>query len=424
MSNPMTKPRILIVEDNDRVGRALKGAIEQSFNCKVCFPIGVEAIRGALLFETFDSVLIDAYLVNLVPPIRLFDKLVSDGIEFARFYRELHEKCVIAIFGPDHLPRQPEVKRRLSRLAALNIKVIDSPLPVGLQKIKETLKVLEPTIEETAVFHQENPIFQPVDIYKGLSRTEKRRQKRLLYRTACQQTAGLVNLNLKAVGDCSWTVLCGGNFQKDYYGELLNGHKTPSFKVKIWKRYPRPKEFEEIADAKRTNPFIFWNTRDIDILSKQFSDQHLPKDSTHLQEDFSISVAPLCAAAYNEGRSKEILEWCKKLEPFGQFEITKEIFKSLNGDREKSIRTFSRRCEKARINRIVDIYEARVDQIIEKDNTAVVELTNSSGEENFAAPFDLQILKDHGVEEEEQKFEYTVYVDALDSTGWNIELKE
>src|SRR5581483_3995079 len=100
-------------------------------------------------------------------------------------------------------------------------------------------------------------------------------------------------------------------------------------------------------------------------------------------------------------------------------------FKGLNGDREKSVRDFANRCKKAYLNQIVDVYEASVEEIVEEENTALIELTSWSRDENFIAPFDLRILKENGVEEKDQRFEYTVYVDALDhSTRWRIELKE
>jgi transcription elongation factor Elf1 len=420
----MTKPRILMVEDNERVGKVWKAQIERIFNCKVCCPPTVDAMRDTIRRETFDSVLIDANLRNWNPPMKLFGRRIKDGIEFATFYRELQKKCVIVIYGPEHLPSLPDVERRIRTLSLLNVKTIDSPLPSEQKEIRKTLEVLRPTIQETAIFHKENPLFQPVDVYKGLAPREKRRKKRLLYRNA-QQASGWANLSLQDAADSSWTVECGGEFQTRYFGEFLNGKKKPGFEVTERREYPGPVEIKEIANTKRTAPLIFWNTRNADILNKQFSDERLRRIPPELEDVFGISVAPGFDDAYNKEGRREVVQWCKKLTAFGQFEATKEIFKGLNGDREKSIRDFSRRCRNAHLNSIVDVYGARVDEIIERDNTAFVELTNWSGEENFAAPFDLATLKDNGVSSEDQRFEYTVYRDAVDDRAqWRIELSE
>lgn len=422
MAKYINRPRILIIDDDPPVGVALQDAIKSSFNCEVIFPNTLDLLRKIILSETFDSVLIDANLKRWKPPIKLFGNEVKDGVDFATFYRTLHGNCIIALFGPHNLPQQPLVERRISKLLSPNFKTIDNPLPSGRRELKQTLEALKPTLEETAVFHQENPIFQNVDIYKKWPSEGKRQQNRLLYKSACQSISTWANLNLHEAGDCSWTVLCGGSIQDKYYGEKLNGHQARISDITVRDSYPSGEELNVMAAAKKTAPFVLWNTGEPETLELQFSraDERLKNIPPRFREYFSIATALRCPDAYVSGMDRKVIEWCKDLTPFGQLVATKEIFKQLNGDRRKSVSSFFKRCKSAHLYGIVDIYRARVDEIIEKDQTAIVELTNWAGKENFAAPFDLQILKKHQVEEIDQSFEYTVFVDALNRTGWEI----
>jgi hypothetical protein len=100
------------------------------------------------------------------------------------------------------------------------------------------------------------------------------------------------------------------------------------------------------------------------------------------------------------------------------------VFVSLNGDRERSVRRFTEHCKKAGLIRIVDVYEARVDDIDEAENAATIELINLDGNDNFPATFDLARLKSKGIKEIDQKFEYTVCLNELDHPFGQIELTE
>lgn len=425
MTKSAVKPRVLIINDDLNVGKALKDVVERA-KCRVCLPPVLPSMQEAVLNEAFDSVLVDANLNNWKPPFRVFGKQVSDGIDFARVYCEFQPKCLIVIFGQQSLPYQPQVLRRIENLSACNVKTLKSPLPSGQQELQRAIEVLKPNLEEkleeTAIIHQANPIFQPLDVYEGLPRPEKSLRQRLLYRRACNWIGKWANFNLHEAGDSSWTVNCGGNFQKKFYGEPLNG-RAPSPKLKFRERYPLRKELMGLAHAEKTSPFFFWNTRETDILAKQFDDERLQKIPEALQDDFGIAVASGCAKAYNEGE-KATLGWCQRLSPLGQLDAVKTIFKSLNGDRERSVRIFSQRCRKARLNRVVDIYKARLEKIVEKENTAIVELTNLTGDDNFATRFDFAKLRSKGVKEASQCFEFAVYADVFDNSFGDIELTE
>lgn len=424
MIRSVLRPRILIVDDDPRIGRGLKELIEREFDCTVCFPQTVEALQKTVLNEAFDSVLVDTKLNRWSLPISVFGEYINDGIDFARAYCRVQPECLIVIFGPSLLPFKEIVDTRIAKLSSCKIKTLDRPLPSRLSELQAVLKVLKPGIEETAIIHQANPIFLPFEVHQGLPEEEKFLRDRLLYKQACQRMEKLVNINLQEYGDSSWTVLCGGNFQKGYYGELLNGHSASSLDVNIMKRYPRKGELKELARAEKTNAFVFWNTRGPSILSKQFSDERLEKIPETLADEFGMAVADSCAEAYHQDADNHVIQWCKNLSPLGRLDVVKAIFKSLNGGRKTSLKVLSQRCKRARLSRIVDVYNARVEKIIEDKNTAIIELTNLAGDDSFAAPFDLGKLKGKGIKERDQSFEYSVWISELEHSFGQIELTE
>src|SRR5438477_7148642 len=103
MSKAALKPRILIVDDNERLGRLLKPFVEKLFNCQVCFPPNISKLQDATLNEAFDSILVDANLSDWKRPFLIFGERVSNGIDFARVYSKFHEKSLIVILGPENL---------------------------------------------------------------------------------------------------------------------------------------------------------------------------------------------------------------------------------------------------------------------------------------------------------------------------------
>jgi hypothetical protein len=73
---------------------------------------------------------------------------------------------------------------------------------------------------------------------------------------------------------------------------------------------------------------------------------------------------------------------------------------------------------------VVDVYDATVERLIPEENTAVVELHNLTGDEDFSAPFDLSKLIRKGIKDADQCFEYTVAVDERGNPFGQIELTE
>jgi hypothetical protein len=427
MGESIVKPRILIVDDDIRVGAALKDLVERSFDCTVCFPRSIKAMQDTVLNEAFDSVLVDANLSNWTLPVRIFGKEIRDGIDFASAYCKFQQNSLIVIFGPTHLPFPAQVQYRIEKLSTCNVRTIQSPLPSDRQEIRRAIDILKPElrpqIEETQIIHKANPIFQPLGVYEGMPSEEKSLRQHLLYKSACNWLGKWVNFNLREAGDSSWTVVCGGNFQKDYYGELLNGRRCRP-DVKVRNRYPPRSELQMLAEAERAEPFLFWNTRDTKTVAKQFVEDRLEKIPRAYQDTFGIAVSPSCAKAYQEGLEDDAIDWCRRLSPFGQLRATKTIFRSLNGNRSRSVKDFARHCMKAYLNRVIEIYSARVEKVLESENTAVVELINLTADDNFSAPFDLAKLRSHGVKEVGQKFEYTVFADVRDRGFGEIELTE
>lgn len=426
MTKSTSKPRILIVDDNPRVGDLLTKRVAKQFGFQVCFTRNDATLQSALVDEAFDTVVVDSNLSNWNLPMRVFGKEVWDGIDFARVYCEFHPQSLIVLFGPGLVANQDSVQRRIEKLSRCKVKTIERPLPFRESEIRATLEVLKPQIRETEILHETNPIFQASEPYEGLPAGERDLRNRLLYRQASQQTEKWVNYNLKEYGDSSWTVLCGGNLQKDYYGELLNGSCPSECDVNIRDRYPRPKELKNLEETENTRSFVLWNTGSPSILIKQF-DTQLEKIPISLIDDFGMAVSDPCAEAYKEGEAERVIDWCRKWPPAslrGQLDVLRSIFKNLNGDRPKSIKQFSQLCKRAGLYRVVDVYRARVEHLVEQENAAYIELTNVDKNENFTAPFDLKKLKSKGVKEMDQCFEYTVYQNPFDDSFGRIELTE
>ena len=430
MRESALKPRILIVDDNEMVGRHISRFIESLFECEVFLPQTATEMVDAAEKKAFDSVLVDADLSQW-KQLKIFGKPVADGIEFARRYCELQPKSLIVILGADLLPGgEDRIRERINSLSSCNVKEIKSPFQ---QEAKEEFQVLRPESEEELrqelprieEIHQENPIFQPLTAFANLPSDERRLRSRLLYRRACEWVGNWMNSNLHDAGDSSWTLLCDGDVQKQYYGELLNG-RTASPKVTIRTRYPLREERQEMARTAKTNPLIFWNTWNTSILTKQFEGRRLKKiKPANLGDEFGIAVAPACARAYNDGQEETVIDWCNTLagiSPSAQLDTLKAIYTSLNSDRERSVSAFANRCQNAGIIRVVDIYTANVEEIMPRKNTAMIELRNRAGDDVFVAPFDFGNLVQKGIKETGQQFEYTVYADIHDNAGGQIEL--
>jgi hypothetical protein len=422
------QPRVLIVDDVVEGGRALKRLIERIHKYKVCFPSSVDSLQEAVLYEAFDTVVIDADLTGWHLPITIFGEEIWNGIDLARVYCEFQGNSLIVLFGPNTLPKNQQ--RGLARLSGCNIKTIPRPLPSNPEDITAIFKVLEPKIEETEIIHEENPVFQPTEALKSLPAEERSLRRRLLYRQTSESWGKWLNRNLQDHWDSSWTVLCGGNVQKKYYGPTFKKNRNLSADVKIRDTYPLASELSKLAATKKTFPFVIWNTRDTSILSKQFERRlEIPKTQVDdfgktLVDDFGMRVAGPCALAYNREDAKHVIEWCQTLSPFGQLDVLRSVFKSLNGDRERSTAILAERCRQADLLQVVDVYEARVDKVQPEENTALVELKNFTGDENFPAPFDLSKLAQKGIKEIDQCFEYTVAIDERSNPFGQIELSE
>jgi len=421
-------PRVLIIDDDPSVGRALKKLIEREFKYRVCFPTTVERLQDTVFYEAFDTVVIDAKLDRWKLPITIFGEDIYDGIDLARVYCEFQEKCLIVLFGPKNLPNLARVQDRINGLKGCKIRTIDRPLPSNQKDINTILKVLEPRIEETEIIHEESPVFQPTKAFEALLPEERSLRRRLLYRQTSDSWGKWLNRNLQKNGDSSWTVLCGGNVQKKYYGPLLSRRQN-SPDVKIRTRYPLDTELSKLAATEMTLPFVIWNTRDVSILGKQFDRRSeippTPVDDfgRTLLDDFGMRVAAPCALAYNQDDSKTVIEWCQSLSPFGQLDVVRAVFKSLKGDLDQSTK-LAARCKEADLVQVVDVYAARVEKLMPQENKAIIELRNSTGEEDFSAPFDLTKLARKGVKETDQCFEYTVALDERENSFGRIELTE
>lgn len=421
-----TKPKILLVEDNELGRKEMGILIGQDFGYDVSTPNSVKEVREAITFQVFDSLLVDVDLSNFDDiGDNIESKIIDDGTDIADFYSDLHLITSGRLYSSHvKLPGSPfdikirQLKRKIKR-SPFPFTALPKPLPRDMSQIQDLFK---PILEEAENVYKSNPLYQPLSYYEQDRRLSKRLRA---YKKVCQLHSNWLNFNFQSVGDCSWGMICGGMADKRYYGKPLNGDgdRLDQFKIESRNTYPSKDELNRVARDKNAFPFVVWNTRKIEFLEKQFQQagQRLVNIPDYLRDFFGMSVSYSCVKAYEEGMKEQVIDWCNQLTAPAQIEIIRGIYKKIY--RTPLMEEFIALCRAAYLPLIVEVYNARVDGIEhEGEPVAWVELRHLGDYRAVSMePFDLRQLVNNEIDHESQRFEFTVYQLSNDDIATSIE---
>jgi len=410
----MSEPSILVADADEKLGRVLKRLIETEYGYQVSLPRSFDDLKECLAFQTFDSAIIDLDLSKWGRPYRINGHSIQNGRSLADLFRLLHAGPTVCLYGTK--AKFEELGINPNESGGSDEVRITIPFPPSMEGIKARLKpaldpALKPVLKAVRSVHRANPLFQPL----GNPKHMRMEQFLRAYKRACSLNSEWLNFNFEIVGDLSWSVVCGGSIERNWYGSPLNGHghKYAEFGVKPRKKYPGDRERERIANSRKSYPFFFWNTRDVQFLIRQFKIagpglSHLPEG---LRNNFGIDVARPCANAYVADMRDQVIQWCKRLTHVGQLETVSQILKKLYYHRPGWIKDFLGRCREAELPVPIEIYKGRLESIEKDRETGWVALTKwDESRAPLMEPFDLKILQQNGIEREDQSFEYTVYI--------------
>lgn len=413
------KAKILIVDDHPMVRETISDLIEKRFQYEVCSPESFKKLKEALTFEVFDSVLVDVDLARWDVPDNIDGKRIEDGTDVADFYSDLHETTAGSLYSTHVRPSDSGFATRFDRkIRNLRQKIKDSSfefieLPKALSLNMEEIEGrFKPFLEAAEEVYKSNPLLKPPSYYDKYARYLR------AYKKVCRLHANFLSYNFQSVGDCAWGVICGRGPVRRLYGTPLDGDpgRLREFEIEPRGAYPSKEELEAVSKERNAFPFVVWNTRKAEFLERQMrlAGPRLADIPDHLQDFFGLAVAPAFVRAYTEGRRGQVIEWCKWLSPTAQFEILKLIYKELYGT--PPLEDFLESCRAARLPRVVEVYDARVDDIESEgegereESVAWVELREIGGYTAVAMePFDLRQLQNNGVDHESQRFDYAVF---------------
>ncbi|HJP93603.1 MAG TPA: response regulator [Pyrinomonadaceae bacterium] len=425
---PNEKAKILIVDDHAHERDAYTHLIEQRFNYAVCSPPSFDALKEAITFEIFDSVLVDVDLDEWNVPAKIDGTIIEDGTDIARFYFDLHKIKSGRLYSTHVKFPAPrfggKIKRLLRKIEESQVDFTSMPKTTSLD-IKEIEEEFKPVLEGAERVYKSNPLFRPISYYSGGHRAKRLRA----YKTIGNLHSNWLNFNFESVGDCAWGVICGRSSERDYYSKSLVGdeRKESQFVIGTRENYPTRDELNAIAEQRGALPFVVWNTRKLGFVERQFNlaGPLLTNVPDYLRDFFGIAMARSCIQAYESGRRDWAIEWCQQLTFPAQVEIAKAIFRNVRGksSEEADLTNFVR---EANLPQIVEVYDCRVDGIEDaedgQEQIAWVELRLANDYRAISMePFDLKQLQNNDIDHDSQKFEYVVYRLTNDDVAMSIE---
>jgi hypothetical protein len=273
-------------------------------------------------------------------------------------------------------------------------------------------------LEKAGKVRTANPLLQPTDFARMSPGNRLQTYKSVYF-----NSAKWMDCNFSTVGDYAWVVVCGHSVEKDSYGISLNGGRSDDFGIQSIDKYPDLKTLKAISKRRNYFPFILWNTRKPEFIEQQFKQagEQLVNIPRTWRSFFGVAMAQQCARVYVDYRERRVLNWCRELDETGKFEVTKQIYKRLLGQTSSYISEFKRAVRRVELPQIVDILEAKVEDINEKESKALVVLQSAHGGAPFNELFDLKILKQANIEFTDQRFDYTVYQQPGGNIVVNIE---
>lgn len=414
---PRPRANILVVDDREDTGEFSKQSIQEERGYRVTSPPSLKELKRLTVFETFDSALVDIDLTYWDLSERLYGKTVANGIDIAKFLYRINSGAgaAIGLYSAKIEQNDLQTNDQIRRLG-FNPKLIGKPIPYNADERREKFR---PVLDEAGRSHSASPLYQLPEF--GSFSLGKRLHT---YKSIYLRLYDWINFHFDSVGDFSWFVICGKYVEKDWYGEPLNGKGNSEFRQEITtsQSYPTTTKLKYISLRRKHFPFIFWNARKPDLVDSQLAGERLAKIPRAWLQFFGLTIALACAEFYVAEEHRRVLSWCHYLDEPSRLEASKRIFDKLFNRESRHISRFRRLFRRNGLPVIVDVFDARIDEVDREGRTAWVELVKktSTGEKSFIEPFDIRRLSRCGVKYENQTFRYTVY-ETGNSVSMNVE---
>ena len=410
----MRKPKVLVVED-ETYGKEIAASLKHDFGFSVCFPKDPDALAECLSTETFDGAMIDLQLKEgpwktVWQGKRFSGEFVKDGNGVKRVALKLNDQLLAYTYTTADTGKAPK-----------GVLLIRKPIDPHSGALKKALQSFGDATREHV--RAVGPLEINYQRYNRLTFNERIQA----YKKALSLNANRFKQVFVDLGNVTWLLLAGKKIR--FCGEsLVPDRQGPGpFRSVHRARFLKQNIITKAAKASHVFPFPFWNTSNLSYHDKQFelAGPGLSNLPATVQELFSICIAYTCGEAYVEEPDSKVLEWCKQITPEGKIHVSKLVFKRFSGDGHRGLSRFIRNTERLTLPRIVEIYDATVDKIDKAKSAAWVEL-RKHGEDRISMvePFNLKLLREHGVRYENQTFEYAVYRWPTGGLGMNIELSQ
>lgn len=419
-----TKAEIAIVEDRKAGRDDFKDMADDLAGERGPYSVNVppsfDELQRLFLFRNLDGFLIDVNLRQWDLSKRVIKRIrgvnpIRDGIDIAHLAFNLFGKAkdAICIYSSEVDLEEPWWKQRLESLP------FSPTVGTKLSSYREAEEYFKLLLEKAGKVRMANPLLQPPN-FARMSPKDRLQA----YRSIHFNSAKWRDCNFSTVGDYAWMVVCGHSVEKDSYGSPLNGARGDEFGIKPMDKYPDLKALNAISKRHNSFPFILWNTRKPEFLEQQFKQagEKLMNIPPIWRSFFGIAMARPCAKAYVDDREHRVLKWCRALEDTGKIEVTKRIYKRLLGQTSSNLSEFKRAVQRFELPQIVDVLEAKIEDIDEKESNALVVLQSAHGGAPFKETFDLKILRQANIKLVDQRFDYTVYQQPWGDSAVNIEL--
>lgn len=406
-----TEAEVAVVDDVERNRKDLNGIAEnlkgEGSQHSVAVPPSFEEMQRLFLFHNLDGLLIDVNLEHWQLPKKLIMRVkgigpILDGIDVANLAFNLYRKAkdAICLYSSRVDLDEPRWANKIARLPFTPPRI--SKLST-YQQVKTYFKQL---LEKADKVRTVNPLLQPPNFAK-LSPSDRLQAFKAIYFA----NAKWIACNFDTVGDYAWTVVCGHNVEKDYYGSPLNGGRGGQFGITPMSRYPDLKAMKALAKRRNYFPFIVWNTRRPEFIEHQFREAgaQLNNIPPMWRSFFGIAMAQPCTRAYVDEREHRVLQWCRELDEVGVIAVMKRIYKRLLGRTTSNLSDFKRAAVRYELPQIVDVLKGKVEEIDEDESRAVVWLKSPRGGVPFTEVFDLMRLRRAHIRFVDQRFDYIVY---------------
>jgi len=392
---------ILVVDDIASQGEIVEGHINERTGYQGVSAMSVPQLVQKMIFGVYEGAMIDVIWDRWHHPIKLGDKEIEDGIDLAEVIFEVNPRLEdsIALYSSAAGLGEP-FTTKIRRLP-FKPKFISTPFPRDRSVTQEKL---DPVLNEAKKVYKSDPLLQSRELVD-----EPLNRRIHAYKSVCAEYSNFLDFHFSNVGDYAFAVFSGPRADRHLYGKALNGHHN-GFGIQANDDYPSEERLTQISKETEFFPFPFWNIPHLAFLEGQFdlAGKRLEKVPEKWCSLFGIAVAKPCAQAYRDGNEDKVIDWCKRLDPVGQLEACKQIFRLLRAEARAELEAFADRAERNDLPVIIDVLTGTTHSIDPEEQSASVVMETHDGK-RFPETMRLERLERSGIKFIETEFEYTVY---------------